>query len=434
MLGLLAPAFAAGTIIRIHPPPPIAPPPKVAQAPSSNIIYLRRCPPGGCAVHAGQIDDSRTQTSSIAAGDVTIGQFTQPAQVWTDLVQCVKDTYAPYGVVVTDVDPGNVPHFENIVGGSPTDLRSDIPNAGGVAPFTCDEIPNAITYTFDVYGPDALSLCWTASQETAHAFGLEHELLQADPMTYIGGSLPKRFRDIDATCGEYTARACMCPARPTQNSYRMIVGLFGPGAPSPPTVMITSPADGKSVQPGFPIAVAATDDVRVDHVELYIDGTLAGSAAMEPYDFTAPDLALGAHTIEARAIDVQGTPASAMIGVTSVPPCTQTKGCEGTDVCVQGVCIPGPKQPGGLGAICQMNDECLSMNCADGGEPLKHCVATCDLGTKGVCPLGFSCVPDGATGACWPAPEGGCCDAGGSPRGPALLAAGLLVLVLRRRR
>ncbi|HSN26891.1 MAG TPA: Ig-like domain-containing protein [Kofleriaceae bacterium] len=427
MLLLLAPAFAAGTLIRIPPPP------KLAQAPSSNIIYLKRCI-GGCPVHYGMIDDSRTQTSSIASGDVTIGPFTQSDQVWADLVQCVKNTYAPYNVVVTDVDPGSVPHFENIVGGAPGDLRGDIPNAGGVAPFTCDEIPNAISYTFDVYGPDPLTLCWTASQETAHAFGLEHELLQQDPMTYLGAELPKRFRDVDAGCGEYTPRACKCP-RQTQNSYRMIVGLFGPGAPSPPTVMFTSPTDGKNVQPGFAIDVAATDDVRVDHVELYIDGTLAGSTTTEPFTFTTPDLALGPHMLEARAIDVQGTPASATIAVTAVPPCTQTKGCEGTDVCVQGVCVPGPKQPGGLGAICQIDEECLSMTCGDGGEPLKHCVEACDLATKGTCPLGFDCVPAGSGGVCWPAPSGGCCDSGGSaPRGALTLAGALLVLVLRRRR
>jgi hypothetical protein len=251
-------------------------------------------------------------------------------------------------------------------------------------------------------------------------------------MTYLGGVLPKRFRDVDAGCGEYSPRACMCP-RATQNSYRTIVGLFGPGAPSPPMVMFASPADGGTIQTGLPIKIAASDDVRVDHVELYIDGAMAGSSATEPYVFTTPDLALGPHMLEARAIDVQGTPASAMIGVTAVPPCTQTKGCEGTDVCVSGLCVPGPKQPGGLGAICQQDEECLSMTCGDGGEPLKHCVEACDPSMKGACPLDFECLATGSGGVCWPAPAGGCCDAGGSATGPALLA-GLLVLVLRRRR
>jgi hypothetical protein len=407
--------------------------PRVAEAPSSNVIYLHRCSLAGCTVHAGDIDDSRTGTSSIAQGDRTIGAFTQSNETWQLLVQCVKDTYAPYNVTVTDVDPGDVPHFENMIGGRPSDLRDDIPGAGGVAPFSCDEITNAITYTFDVYGPDPLALCWTAAQETAHAFGLEHELLQPDPMTYLGADLPKRFRDIDAQCGEYAARPCECPGRPTQNSYRMIVGLFGPGAPSPPEVMITSPADGKKVQPGFTIDVVASDDVRVDHVELYIDGALAQMVTAEPYSFTAPaDLAIGTHTIEARAIDVQGTPGSATITIDQGEPCTAAHGCEGTDVCVMGNCVPGPEQGGGLGVVCDRNTDCLSMMCADGGEPLEHCVEACDVATKGSCPASFDCLPAGNGGVCWPAADGGCCDAGGAP--PLLLALGAFVLVLRRRR
>jgi hypothetical protein len=430
LLGLLAASASArpaGQVIRVPAQP------KLSAAPSSNLIYLRRCPLAGCPVHAGDVDDSRTDTSTISQGDRTIGAFTRSDATWDMLVQCVKDTYAPYNITVTDVDPGDVPHYENIVGGRASDLRDDISGAGGVAPFTCDEIANAITFTFDVYGDDPLSLCWTAAQETAHGFGLEHELLQPDPMTYLGADLPKRFRDIDAQCGEFAARPCMCPNRPTQNSYRMIVGLFGPGAPSPPAVMITSPADGKKVQPEFAIDVVATDDVRVDHVELYIDGALAQMVMTEPYSFTAPaDLAIGTHTIEARAIDVQGTPGSATITIDQGEPCTATKGCDGTDVCVMGNCVPGPDQPGGLGVVCSRNEDCLSMVCADGGEPLEHCVETCDVATKGSCPASFDCLSAGATGVCWPAAEGGCCDAGGAP--PLLLALGAVVLVLRRRR
>ena len=64
---------------------------------------------------------------------------------------------------------------------------------------------------------------------------------------------------------------------------------------------------------------------------------------------------------------------------------------------------------------------------------LKHCVAPCDLSAKGACPIGFECLAAGSDGVCWPAPAGGCCDAGGSADGPALLGV-LLVLVLRRRR
>ncbi len=78
---------------------------------SSHIIYLDRCSVGGCPVQFGTTDDSRTHTSSIAMGDVTIGPFTQSDQVWDAMVACVQATYAAFDVTLTDVDPGNVPHF-----------------------------------------------------------------------------------------------------------------------------------------------------------------------------------------------------------------------------------------------------------------------------------------------------------------------------------
>ncbi|HTL34086.1 MAG TPA: Ig-like domain-containing protein [Kofleriaceae bacterium] len=449
MLCALAPAASAerkeplsadhrpqATYIRV----PAAPNTGTSNAVSSRLVYLRRCPVGaGCGVKFGSTDDSRTDTSSIVNGQRVIGEFTQPDEVWNAAVECVKTTFAPFDIMVTDVDPGNTPHFENVVGGKPSDLgRSDLQNAGGVAPFTCGEVPNAIVYTFDVYGPDAEQLCWTSAQEVAHAFGLDHEFLQADPMTYIQGGLPKRFRDVNADCGELESRACGCASRPKQNSYRMIVGLFGPGAPTAPEVSFTSPAAGGEIQPGFRAVVKALDDVRVAKVELYADGTLIGMSTTEFHDkfyITGPtDLSMGPHVLEARAYDVQDVMASTMVNVTQGPPCTASKGCTGNDVCVQGICLPGPKEPGGLGDECQQDAECLSQHCTDGGETFKHCTETCDPNNQATCPSGFDCLEAGATGVCWPNPDSGCCDAGTTPQGPLLLGLGVLALVLRRRK
>jgi uncharacterized protein (TIGR03382 family) len=61
-------------------------------------------------------------------------------------------------------------------------------------------------------------------------------------------------------------------------------------------------------------------------------------------------------------------------------------------------------------------------------------VESCDL-SPGSCPEDFSCVDTGAgAGVCWYAPDGGCCDAGGSPAGSSLVALGVVAIVLRRRR
>jgi hypothetical protein len=419
-----------GTYIHVDGAAPLAP------GPSSSLIYLHRCLAVGCPITAGAADDSRTQTSQIAMGNRTIGPFTQGDMVWADLVACVKATYAPFAVTVTDVDPGNVPHFENVVGGTPDQLRGDITGAGGVAPFTCNEVPNGISFTFDVYGPDAQQLCWTVAQETAHTFGLEHEFLQGDPMTYLGGSLPKRFQWQQAECGEFHTRPCACP-RTLQSSYQMIQTIFGVGTPNPPTVAIVSPSGGKTVQPHFTVHATAADDAAIDHVELWIDGAmvasqLAATTATTPYVFVAPDLPQGSHALEVRAIAVTMLQTVADVSVDLGPPCTADRGCTGSDVCVMGVCVPGPTVSGGLGGQCDTSSNCIDGLCAgEGSGQLMYCVEPCDPGTKKSCPHGFSCLSaSNGGGVCFA--SGGCCDAGGGASGSMLLA-GAVAIALRRR-
>jgi len=115
------------------------------------------------------------------------------------------------------------------------------------------------------------------------------------------------------------------------------------------------------------------------------------------------------------------------------PPC-EPDGCDGTDVCANGICVPGPEAPGGLGALCTGDTECISHQCANGGEELMHCVMACDLGNKASCPEHFDCLDTGGGGGvCW-FTGSGCCQTGTGPQGPILLGLGAAALLLRRRR
>jgi hypothetical protein len=409
---------------------------------TSRIVYMHRCPMiSGCSVRGGGTNDSRTDTSTIADGIRQLGEFAQGDEVWNNVMACVTKTFEPFNITITDVDPGNVPHFENMVGGKATDISdsSGLQNTLGLAPFDCGEIANAIVYTFDPGGNlSADRLCWTSAQEIAHAFGLSHEFLQKDPLTYLDGDLPKRFRDETAPCGEFEQfQRCDCGGA-TQNSYRKIVGLFGPGAPTPPEVAFKRLTDGKTVQPGFKAFIEALDDVRVEKVDLYVDGTLVGTATTQisdDFQIVTSDIAAGDHVLEARATDVQGVVGTATVSVVMGPPCKPDKGCTGKDVCVEGVCIPGPSEPGGLGSICQKDGECLSLQCADAGEAHKYCVETCSLNNADSCPGSFDCISGGGGGVCWPSGDSGCCETGrGSAPGPLLLGLGVMLVVVGRRR
>ena len=412
------------------------PRPPLAALPTSRIVFMHRCPPSGCQIFSGTPDNSRTNTSQIASMNTTIGAFTQSDEVWKKMVLCVKATFAPFNITITETDPGpNVEHYEHVVGGKPTQLDPQLTNAGGVASFKCSGIDNAMNFTFDVYGGDYDTLCWTASQEIAHGFGLEHELDPKDPLTYLEGYLPKRFQAAPAKCGEGTPRICACTGG-MQSSYQHILDMFGAGTPTPPMVAIKAPTANKVVQPKFVTRVSAMDDSGIDHVELIIDGGKITESYTEPYTMIAPDVvAEGPHEMEVRAYDVAGAPASATINITMGPPCTAATGCSDPDVCVAGVCLPGPDAPGGLGYDCQASTECISRSCIkETGETVGHCVEACDPSVAGQCPNDFDCIPGGTGGVCWPVASGGCCDAGGTPGGPLALTFGVLVFVLRRRR
>jgi hypothetical protein len=322
-------------------------------------------------------------------------------------------------------------------------------NVGGVAPFNCGFIPTAIVYDFDVWGnpdtdPTAVrGICETAAQETAHAYGLDHEYYCPDPMTYLFNCGDKEFRDYDASCGEYSARTCMCGGS-TQNSYQRILAEFGARPSVPPMVAITSPMDGATVQKNFIISVNASDDIAVDHVELWIDGAMIGADAIPDYAFVAPDsLSAGQHSIVARAVDNAGLLAdSTAVTVNLKGPCASNSDCNMSEVCqADGSCIPGPTATGGLGSTCTANSDCISMMCDSDGMSMK-CTIGCDATDPTSCPDGFQCT----SSVCWPGgPNGnnggasGGCSVNGSHGGAmSLVWFGFgfvgIVIVLRRRR
>jgi len=423
-----------------------APPDRVqtgARGAGSNIIYMNRCE-GGCTISPG-FEDSRTDHSSIVDATSFLDEFPYGDLAWDSVVACVRDMYQPFDVVVTDEDPGSEPHFETIVAGDPEDIGQPT-DVGGVAPFNCAVIQNAITYDFANLWPDMRDLCETVAQETAHAFGLDHEHLCPDPMTYLDGCGEKAFRDQDAPCGEYEERPCVCGGD-TQNSYALIADTFNSTSTSAtaPTVSIASPADAAHVQPGFAIEVAAEDDVAVVSVEAYLDDELLGSDVAPPYRFTAPDrLPIGDMALRVVATDGAGDAATQIIHVVGTTPCSGADPCSDGQVCASSACIAGPDQEGGLGARCDANEDCQTDTCGDDGHD-RYCAAPCD---DGDCPDGFQCRGGGVAGLCWPADQdpGGGCRAGatggerggdglpGTGPGGTILVIGLLLAGRRRAR
>ncbi len=330
-------------------------------------------------------NDARTNRSSIVNQTSTIAPWNVSTTGWNTIKSCMQDLFARWNVTITDVDPGNsTPHYEIVIAGRPQNVGMDA-GVGGVSPFTsnCSVIPNSIVYAFaEVYGTAYRDICETAAQEVAHSFGLDHENLCADPMTYRTGCGNKSFQNVAANCGEYSNRACYCGGN-TQNSVAMLdarLGLAGDTTPTPPTVAFSAPMNGATVGPGFAINVMANDtDGSISQVELRIDGNLVATDTTPPYGFTAPALSDGAHTLQARAVDDELLAVTAQITVTvsstAPPPDAGVPdagpGGPGPGDPDAGPGGPGPGSPdagsGGGGAGGGEDDGYVSGGCSTGG-------------------------------------------------------------------
>lgn len=202
----------------------VGPPPR---ADISRMLYLNDCMPSGCLLVPGN-DNARLGRSSIVPAPTKLEAFSWGPTEWRELVSCVQRAYAPFDLVVTDEDPGDMPHFELVIGGSPSDLKLG-PNAGGVAPAQC---PNQlededVAFVFASRSSDVDELCWVAAQESGHMFGLDHERDDEDPMAWTGPAAKPGFQDREVACGEYGPRWCNCD-RASQNSYAMLMDTLGP--------------------------------------------------------------------------------------------------------------------------------------------------------------------------------------------------------------
>ena len=194
----------------------------------SRTIFLERKP---VDLKPGE-DDAPHGISSVLAN-----ASNQPARTkgwsggdakWKQLVTCVKKVFAPFDVVITDERPTTDNFLMVVVGGKPDDIGiKDSHHVSGLAPFNGAVIPRAVVFGFSVTSNnDVRATCETIAMEVAHAYGLDHEYLCKDVMTYLGGCGSKGFVDKDAPCGESKQRPCE-GGTPTQNSFRRLVEVLG---------------------------------------------------------------------------------------------------------------------------------------------------------------------------------------------------------------
>ena len=190
---------------------------------AAPVIFLDRCE-GGCTYHPG-FDDSRTNTSSIVTQTSQLSAFQYGDPSFAAVLACVRQTFAPFAVEVTDVDPGSADHYEIAVAGTSQEIGGIAGNTA-VAPFVCGGTSNGIAFAFaNTIGDAPDAICWAAAQGAGFLLGLDAVYACGDVMTFLPGCLPKSFLDADSQCGTNAPQPCLCGGT-TQNSYQKLLALL----------------------------------------------------------------------------------------------------------------------------------------------------------------------------------------------------------------
>ncbi|HUS32492.1 MAG TPA: MYXO-CTERM sorting domain-containing protein [Kofleriaceae bacterium] len=451
----------------------------------SPYLYLNRCS-GGCMVKGG-FDDARALTSSlpcngtttcgggscqcngVGGGEFLIDEFEDTAgnvgaaadAEWKAILKCVQEVYSPYNITVSDVPPpGGLSHSMAIVAGYPHNIGYRDTDIGGIAPGTlgCGPQDNVVSFSFaNTYAGPAdhriLTLCYVASQESAHAFGVPDHTFNfidgqsgcIDPMSYRGDCGGQRFfRNKLANCGEGGPRPCKCP---NQNSHKRLLSTFGPGTPitRPPAVRIDSPTMG-TVTNGQVVFATASAQRGIFRVELWLNGYKwasvpgakwgANGQPESQYALTFPAMVPdGVIDIVVKAFDdIEAKAETSVITVTKGQPCMSADSCLKGQKCDAGKCF-WEEPRGQVGDACDYPQFCISSDCLNTDQG-QYCSQDCVVGVSDSCPAGFSCEgAAGATGKCVKEDVGGgCCSVGDDGKTAALFTLIVGGLLGRRRR
>ena len=397
-------------------------------------IYLNKNG-GTYNVRSGNVTDAATNTAStIASGDGAqhLNAVIPPIDSvfnWPYIVTCVKAHYKPYNVSITETEPISGDYVEAVVGGTGASTgwssNSGILGVASADNF-CGVTEKGIAFSFSTnhigIAKQDDELCATIAHEVGHLLALEHEVANADTMSYVpyATAHAKSFTTTDSHCGtdSQTQTSCSCQTTAagemTDSAKRLTqyVGLR-PVETIPPTLNVDSPGNNNTLPPTFSVVAEATDETAMDQVAVLLNGTMMASSSNPTnttYTVALTNVPPGSYTLEVQAIDLAGNITKKDLAVTIAL--------------------------GATGETCVNGTDCTGSVCAQNADGSQFCTQSCDASNS--CPDGFACDAVGAQNLCVPSGGGGCCSVSPSS-GPSgaltmLLGLGVGAVVFRRRR
>ena len=176
--------------------------------------------------------------------------------------------------------------------------------------------------SFDPAQTGNIPLSNILTHELGHTLGFRHEHIRSDQGRTVQCPEDNQYRgvtpyDVVSTmhypqCG--SPGNTLALSAKDQSGVAMIYGA--PGANTAPVANVTQPANGATVGPTFDVE-AQVVDTNLQKVELFLDGTLYGTAkTAPPFVFTVMNAPTGGHALKIHATDGAGLTTDTQINVT----------------------------------------------------------------------------------------------------------------------
>lgn len=226
------------------------------------------------------------------------------------------DTTAPYSYTWSSVAAGSY-----TIRAVATDSQGLSSTASvGIVVEPVGQIPPTVSITSPTNGQTFTAPANIAIQATAaDSDGTVAKVEFYNGTTLLGTdtTAPYSYTWSSVAAGTYSIRAVATDNQGLTAERTVSVIVNPPG--TPPTVSITSPANGQTFTAPASIAIQATaadSDGTVAKVEFYNGTMLLGTDTTAPYSYTWSNVPAGTYTIRAVATDNQGLTATSTVGVT----------------------------------------------------------------------------------------------------------------------
>ena len=197
-----------------------------------KVIFLNRA---GGTYNAGTADDATTNTTKVlSTGSYAVPAYPNSDTSWGTIKSCVTTSLAPFGVTVTDVDPGTAPHHEIVFTTTYNAWPGGTANVSTISAANCPGtgLPaSGVLFVFSgAFGDMPMVDCEGAvSQLASEIAGLDHALDCHDFLgIYQSPCGQKSFLDQAIQCGETSPRICQCGGSSTQNSWQQMKAALCP--------------------------------------------------------------------------------------------------------------------------------------------------------------------------------------------------------------